>query len=141
MKRAAHARYKRVGGAVPPPPPLPPAEVPIVEPAGHTPAATAAVSVPAPDGFGLENLRPHNDAPFHVEPEPEPEPEGLRVPEDWVLGQLLNVRGGGNGYRVTLLGEEYDPRRPERCLEFSNSFECQHFVSNWYARKSWDPRA
>ena len=63
------------------------------------------------------------------------------VPPDWTLGQLLNVRHGGAGYRVTLLGEEFDRQRPERCLEFSNSFDCQNFVSNWYARKSWDPRA
>jgi hypothetical protein len=63
------------------------------------------------------------------------------IPADWVKGQLLNVRSGGPGYRVTILGEEWDFRHPERCLEFSNSFECQQFVSNWYSRQSHDPRA
>ncbi len=87
----------------------------------------------------MENLKLHNDAPFHFEPEPEP--EGLRIPQDWTLGQLLNVRPGGPGYRITLLGEEYDPRYPHRCLEFSNSFEAQQFVSQWYARTYCDPRA
>jgi hypothetical protein len=66
---------------------------------------------------------------------------GAAVPTDWVKGQLLNVRHGGPGYRVTILGEEYDPRSPERCLEFSNGFECQQFVSDWYQRQSHDPRA
>jgi hypothetical protein len=66
---------------------------------------------------------------------------GPDVPSDWVKGQLLNVRHGGPGYRVTILGEEYDPRSPERCLEFSNGFECQQFVSDWYQRQSHDPRA
>jgi hypothetical protein len=63
------------------------------------------------------------------------------VPHDWVKGQLLNVRHGGQGYRVTVLGEEFDPRYPERCLEFSSSFDCQQFVSSWYSRQSHDPRA
>jgi hypothetical protein len=63
------------------------------------------------------------------------------IPADWVKGQLLNVRHAGAGYRVTLLGEEYDPRSPERCLEFSDGFQCQQFVSDWYNRQSCDPRA
>lgn len=54
----------------------------------------------------------------------------------WSKGQLLNVRNAGSHYNVTLLGEEYDPRHPERCLQFSNSAECQNFVSQWYARES-----
>jgi hypothetical protein len=63
------------------------------------------------------------------------------IPTDWVKGQLLNVRHGGPGYRITILGEEWDFRHPERCLEFSNTFECQQFISTWYARQSHDPRA
>ncbi len=63
------------------------------------------------------------------------------IPADWSKGQLLNVRAAGPGYRVTILGEEYDPRYPERCLEFSSSFECQAFISAWYSRQSHDPRA
>ena len=58
------------------------------------------------------------------------------VPKDWSKGQLLNVRNAGTHYNVTLLGEEYDPRHPERCLQFSNPAECQNFVSTWYQRES-----
>jgi hypothetical protein len=101
------------------PPPLPaevsaPIRAPIAAPAPATPApqAESEDSYPAP-----------------------------AVPPDWVKGQLLNVRAADPGYLVTLLGEEYDPRQPERCLQFSSSFECQRFVSTWYARQSADPRA
>jgi hypothetical protein len=51
----------------------------------------------------------------------------------WIKGQLLNVRNAGNHYNVTLLGEEYDPRAPERCLQFTNSADVQNFISRWYA--------
>ncbi len=71
---------------------------------------------------------------------PESPPE-LPIPEDWRKGQLLNVRLGGPGWRITLLGEEYNPYAPERCLEFSNGGECQAFISGWYAREAHDPRA
>lgn len=63
------------------------------------------------------------------------------LPEGWRLGMLLNVRNAGSCYRVTLFPEEYDPRTPERTLEFRNPAECQEFVSRWYARESPDPRA
>lgn len=53
----------------------------------------------------------------------------------WVKGQLLNVRNAGSHYNVTLLGEEYDPRHPERCLQFQNSAETQTFISAWYSRE------
>ena len=46
------------------------------------------------------------------------------------------MRNAGSEYRVTLLGEEFDPRYPERCLRFPTSWECQTFVSHWYARES-----
>lgn len=80
---------------------------------------------------------------FEPRPSVVPEPAMFHVepPADWVKGQLLNVRHGGPGYRVTVLGEEFDPRYPERCLEFSSSFDCQQFVSSWYSRQSHDPRA
>ena len=87
---------------------------------------------------------PKRAAPPPAEPAPAPEtpPDLIAIaPHDWVKGQLLNVRHAGAGYRVTLLGEEYDPRAPERCLEFSNGFEAQKFVSQWYARENSDPRA
>ena len=61
-------------------------------------------------------------------------------PEDWVLGQLLDVRQMDGGYVVTLLGEPYDQRKPERALTFPNSAACQNFVSSWYA-KTYDPKA
>ena len=63
------------------------------------------------------------------------------APLDWVKGQLLNIRNAGSFYNVTLLGEEYDPRRPERCIQFNSSWEAQEFVSEWYSRSSHDPRA
>lgn len=72
---------------------------------------------------------------------PAAEDVGPTVPADWVKGQLLNVRNAGDTYRVTVLGEEYDVRSPERCLEFTSSWECQQFVSDWYSRESHDPRA
>jgi len=61
-------------------------------------------------------------------------PAALAIPEDWNLGALLNVRNNGAEYLVSLYPEEYDPRRPERTLRFSNSADCQNFVSAWYAR-------
>lgn len=60
-------------------------------------------------------------------------PEEKARAAGWSKGQLLNVRNAGEHYNVTLLGEEYDPRAPERCLQFTNSAECQNFVSCWYA--------
>ena len=63
------------------------------------------------------------------------------IPADWVKGQLLNVRSAGDFYNVTLLGEEYDPRHPERCLQFPHSWDAQQFISLWYSRSSHDPRA
>ncbi len=65
----------------------------------------------------------------------------LRVPADWIKGQLLTVRNAGECYVVTLLGEEFDPRHPERALKFTNPALCQNFVSAWYAREYCDPRA
>ncbi len=72
---------------------------------------------------------------------PSPDQTPLERAQDagWIKGQLLNVRNVGSHYNVTLLGEEYDPRYPERCLQFANSGECQNFVSTWYARESGGP--
>ena len=56
------------------------------------------------------------------------------VPNDWSLGQLLNVRNTGPEYVVTLLAEEFDWNRPERALRFTNVADCQNFVSQWYSR-------
>jgi hypothetical protein len=67
-------------------------------------------------------------------------PREAAAPEDWVLGQLLDVRQMDGGYVVTLLGEPYDQRKPERALTFPNSAACQNFVSAWYA-KTYDPKA
>jgi hypothetical protein len=63
------------------------------------------------------------------------------IPADWGYGALLNVRNAGETYNVTLYPEEFDPRKPERTLKFTNSADCQNFVSNWYSRQAADPRA
>jgi hypothetical protein len=65
----------------------------------------------------------------------------LTLPRGWAKGAHLNVRNNGAEYRITLFPEEYDPLHPERCMRFTNSAECQNFVSAWYARESHDPRA
>lgn len=69
------------------------------------------------------------------------EPDAPAPPPDWILGSLLNVRCTGPDYAVTLFPEEYDPRKPERTLRFTNSALCQGFVSAWYSRTYHDPRA
>lgn len=63
------------------------------------------------------------------------------IPEFWRKGSLLNVRNTGAHYTVTLYPEEFDYKRPERALIFSNPAELQAFVSAWYSRESFDPRA
>lgn len=88
---------------------------PVYAPAPET-AAAAAPDAPTTDEYGL------------------PLP-----PEGWCKGQLLNVRNAGSHYNVTLEGEEYNPRAPERCLQFTNIGECQNFVSRWYAREAGGP--
>lgn len=62
-------------------------------------------------------------------------------PSSWRKGALLNVRNYGAEYIITLHPEEYDPEYPERSMRFTNLGECQNFVSNWYAREAYDPRA
>lgn len=69
------------------------------------------------------------------------EPAELELPRGWAKGAHLNVRNNGAEYRITLYPEEFDPMQPERCLRFTNSAECQNFVSAWYQRQSHDPRA
>jgi hypothetical protein len=73
--------------------------------------------------------------PLDVVEETIKEPETPIIPQDWNKGALLNVRNGGDTYRITLFPEEYDPRHPERTLHFHNSAEAQNFVSAWYARE------
>lgn len=67
--------------------------------------------------------------------------EGPPIPAFWMKGQLLNVRNAGADYVITVLGEEFDPRYPERALRLSNYALCQDFISRWYQRESHDPRA
>jgi len=74
-------------------------------------------------------------------PDPPSAEEAIRPPPSWTKGQLLNVRNAGECYVITLLGEEFDPRHPERALKFTNPALCQNFVSSWYAREHFDPRA
>lgn len=66
---------------------------------------------------------------------------GLPIPPaDWQKGEFLNVRNAGDFYNVTKLGEEYDPRQPERGLQFTNVGDCQNFVSRWYSTEYTGPR-
>lgn len=78
-------------------------------------------------------------SPPPAEPDPAIEVKEQPWPSDWVKGQLLNVRNTGGKYCVTLLGEELDPRHPERALHFENSYEAQHFISWWYGRDGSNP--
>ena len=96
-----------------------------------------ASSAVAQEQAGVSALEAECNAGFVAEPSS----SAPVLPQGWARGALLNVRNIGSCYRVTLFPEEYDPRSPERCLEFSNSFDCQQFVSRWYARESSDPRA
>lgn len=81
-------------------------------------------------------LQVHGDsAPVEL-PAQDQTPEEKAQAAGWVKGQLLNVRNAGEYYNVTLLGEEYDPRSPERCLQFTSINDCQMFVSRWYARET-----
>lgn len=66
---------------------------------------------------------------------------GPQIPNHWQKGQLLNVRNTGVDYVLTILGEEFDHRHPERALRFSNSSTCNDFLGHWYSRQSHDPRA
>jgi hypothetical protein len=63
------------------------------------------------------------------------------IPESWQRGALLNVRNMGEEYIVSLYPDEYDYRKPENGIRFPSAWECQNFVSNWYARPEVDPRA
>jgi hypothetical protein len=74
-----------------------------------------------------------DSAPVGV-PEQDQTPEERAQAAGWMKGQLLNVRNAGGHYNVTLLGEEYDPSQPERCLQFTQPNDCQNFVSAWYSR-------
>ena len=65
----------------------------------------------------------------------------LAIPADWHPGMLLNVRNSGDALTITLYPEEFDYRKPERALRFTNFGEGQDFVSRWYARQHHDPRA
>lgn len=88
-------------------------------------------------------MRHYNKSqPRQSDPVPETFPsEAQEYPQDWTKGALLNVRNGGETYVITLFPEEYDPRHPERSIQFHNSALCQDFVSKWYQRENSDPRA
>ena len=68
-------------------------------------------------------------------------PDAPIIPADWSIGALLNVRNHGDAYVITLYPEEFKPDAPERALRFTNPADCQNFVSNWYSRQHFDPRA
>ena len=90
--------------------------------------AIAVIAHPAP--IAVEDV---DDAPVASELPP--------VPEGWSKGEMLNLRRTNAGYILTRIHEEYNPRHPERSMFFANTGNCQHFISNWYAREAHDPRA
>jgi len=50
------------------------------------------------------------------------------------MGALLDLRQFTDGsFRATLHGEDYDPAQ-DNAVHFTNSFDAQNFVSQWYAR-------
>lgn len=59
---------------------------------------------------------------------------------NWTRGQLLNMRNAGAHWNITVAGEEYDPRYPERCLQIPYAGG-QNFISAWYAREAPNPFA
>jgi hypothetical protein len=67
--------------------------------------------------------------------------DGYTIPADWHPGMLLNVRNSGDALTITLYPEEFDYRKPERALRFTNYADGQNFISTWYSRQSHDPRA
>jgi hypothetical protein len=76
-----------------------------------------------------------DSAPVEAPPQDQT-PEEKAQAAGWHKGMLLNVRNAGGHYNVTLLGEEYDPQRPERCLQFTNPNDVQDFTSKWYSPDS-----
>jgi hypothetical protein len=68
-------------------------------------------------------------------------PQEQLYPKGWNKGELLNVRRSGDNFMLTRLNEEFDHNHPENALVFSSSYECQEFISGWYARDAIDPRA
>lgn len=69
------------------------------------------------------------------------EPIENALPDSWRKGQLLNVHNTGVDYVITLYGESYDSRYPERAMRFANSTQANDFLARWYAREHSDPRA
>lgn len=90
---------------------------------------------------GGSPLEPKQEAPAPVVEEETQQDDTPRVPADWRVGALLNVRNYGTHYIITLWPEEYSPEHEERCIKFTNVGLCQDWVSKWYARQSHDPRA
>ena len=84
---------------------------------------------------------PKTEQAVAVEEDPTPAPYIPKIPLDWRVGMLLNVRNTGADYTITLFPEEFDPRKPDRALHFTNPGHAQDFVSRWYSRESHDPRA
>lgn len=125
MPKGQYQRFKKVG-ATPAAPSEPPADDSVAMNADGTPVASRWID------SRTSPFDPHD-------PDDLPTPQAL--PRGWAKGAHLNVRNTGAEYRITLFPEEFDPLQPERCLRFTNTAECQNFVSRWYSRESHDPRA
>lgn len=90
-------------------------------------------TVHAPSRGPVRYLDPKGDQAPRELPAQDQTPEEKAQAAGWSKGQLLNVRNAGSHYNVTLLGEEYDPQSPDRCLQFTNINDTQTFVSAWYS--------
>lgn len=93
-------------------------------------------TIHAPSRGATRVLEVRGDSAPNGLPAQDQTPEQRAQAAGWLKGQLLNIRNAGSHYNVTLLGEEYDPQNPERCLQFTNPNDAQDFVSRWYASES-----
>jgi hypothetical protein len=99
-------------------------------------AVVLPIPIPGPAALSPDELMNASDG---THPE-----ESVNTTPSWTKGQLLNVRNRGEFYVITLLGEEDEPPlkpAPSGALRFTNTALCQDFVSRWYAREHYDPRA
>jgi len=62
-----------------------------------------------------------------------PEPQAPQVPSHWRKGELLDVKHFTDGSFT--VGRYFEYAQNAETLKFTNSIDCQNFVSAWYARE------